>query len=159
MMMHPLLAASVATTLFNDRAAAAATRTRRVRRKNHDGTRLPAASDDTSGAGHMSRAEGELVIRRATQADSPALVRLGTLDSNRRAGRLLAEATEDQTVLVAEIDGSIQAALALDDDVAVADPFRPSGIHAQLLELRARQLGGHAARRTRGFGVLHPRTS
>ena len=93
-MMHPLLAASVATTLFNDRAAAAAaTHTRRVRRKNHDGTRLPAASDDTSGAGHVSRAEGELVIRRATQADSPALVRLGTLDSNRRAGRLLAEAT------------------------------------------------------------------
>jgi hypothetical protein len=156
MMIHPLLAASVANTLFNDRTAAAnATRTRRVRRKSHEG-RPAVASDDTPGT---DMAAGEVVIRRATEADRPALVRLGTLDSDRRAGEMLAQASSDETVLVAEIDGSIEAALALDDGLAVADPFRPSALHAQMLALRARQLGA-APHRSRGpLGVLHPRTS
>ena len=63
-------------------------------------------------------------------------------------------------MLVAEVDGSIEAALALDGGLAVADPFRPSALDLQLLSIRARQLGGDAPRR-RGhrLGVLHPRTS
>ena len=156
-MMHPLLAASVANSLFNDRTAAA-TRTRRVRRKSHDDSRPTVASDDTSGT--AEEAAGEIVIRRATTADSPALVRLGTLDSDRRAGEMLAHAASDETVLVAESDGSIEAARGLEDGIAVADPFRPSALHAQLLTLRARQLGGHAPQRSGGpLSVLYPRTS
>ena len=62
-------------------------------------------------------------------------------------------------MLIAEVDGRLEAALALNDGRAIADPFRPSAVHAELLALRARQLGeaprdGHARRR-----VLHPRTS
>ena len=99
------------------------------------------------------------MIRRATEADAPALVRLGVLDSNRRAGEALAAATRDESVLVAESDGKIEAALGFDGEVAVADPFRPSAIHAQLLDLRARQLGGAPAGHGAGRLVLHPRTS
>ena len=156
-MMHPLLAASVANTLFNDRAAAT-TSTRRVRRESHDEGRPTVASDDTSGSAEM--AAREVVIRRATEADRPALVQLATLDSDRRAREMLADASSDDTVLVAEVDGSIEAAVALDGGLAIADPFRPSALHAQLLALRARQLGGHAPHRSRGpLSVLHLRTS
>ena len=156
-MMHPLLAASVANSLFNDRSAAANSRARRMRRKSHDGARRTAASDDTSGMG--MRAAADVVIRRATEADAPALVRLGVLDSNRRAGEALAAATRDEGVLVAESNGKIEAALGFDGEVAVADPFRPSAIHAQLLDLRARQLGGAPASSGARRLVLHPRTS
>ena len=152
-MMHPLLAASVANTLFNDRTSAAA-RPRRVsaaqRRPSQRVRRHVAAP------AHAPRGRDP----RAPVADRPALVRLGTLDSDRRAGEMLAARRREDTVLVAEVDGSIEAAVALDDGLAVADPFRPSALHAQLLALRARQLGGHAPRRSRGpLSVLHLRTS
>jgi hypothetical protein len=102
----------------------------------------------------------DVVIRAATPADAASLVRLGVLDSNRSAGELLADAATDHAVLVAEVDGSIEAALALDGGLAIADPFRPSALDLQLLSIRARQLGGDVPRR-RGhrLGVLHPRTS
>ncbi len=45
-------------------------------------------------------------------------------------------------MIVAEVDGELQAARVMDDSVSVADPFRPSAAHRQLLALRARQLGG-----------------
>ncbi len=63
-------------------------------------------------------------------------------------------------VLVAEVDGALEAALALDGGLAVADPFRPTAPNEQLLELRARQLGGELPRRGPGhLRVLQPRTS
>ena len=140
--MHPLIAASLSSQLSRERVAR---RPRHPRRGAHRGT--PAAT------------AAELVIRRAGPADAGALIRLGTLDGDRRAGELLARAAEQHEVLVAEVDGSIEAAYALDGGVAVADPFRPSAADAQLLALRARQLGGDAARRSRRRLVLHLRTS
>jgi hypothetical protein len=166
MMMHPTLAAAVANTLFADRSAPA--RPRSVKRGAATSGRRSAVRRRGSEAGRSAaaRAEGimsqaaDVVIRRATEADAPALARLGVLDSDRRAGEALAAAARNQAVLVAEADGTIEAALALDGSQAVADPFRPSAIHAQLLAVRARQLGGRAPRRrSRGRLVLHPRTS
>jgi hypothetical protein len=173
--MHPLIAAGVANTLFNDRAAAARThRTRRTRGPKNSGSGRPSPSDEamatrTASPGRFRPASAhrlaaasaaEVVIRLAAADDATALVRLGALDSDRHAGELLARAADEHGVLVAEVDGSLEAAVALDGGLAVADPFRPSAPHARLLALRARQLGGDAPRR-RGsrFGVLHPRTS
>ena len=136
--MHPLIAASLSTQL--ERTAAA----RSHRRVETRGT--PEKAD--------------IVIRAATPADAAALVGLGALDGNRSAGELLADAAADHAVLVAEVDGSIEAALALDGGLSVADPFRPSALDLQLLSIRARQLGGDAPRRHgHRLGVLHLRTS
>ena len=141
--MHPLLAASLATNLSADRVAAGASR-RTARRAADAGTPAP----------------GEVVIRRAGIHDGPALVRLGTLDGNRHAGELLAHAACTGAVLVAEVDGTLEAALAVDGGLSVADPFRASAQHVELLAMRARQLGGAAPRRTRSrLGLLHARTS
>jgi hypothetical protein len=100
------------------------------------------------------------VIRRAGAADAPALERLGSLDGNRRAGELLGRMARSQGVLVAEVEGTVEAALALDGSVAVADPFEPTAVHAELLALRARQLGGDVPREHRAhprLSVLRPR--
>jgi hypothetical protein len=143
--MHPLIAAALSTQLAQPAA-------RPHRRAASRGTpQRPGRTVDAS---------GDVVIRAATPADAPALVRVGTLDGNRSGGELLAAAAADHAVLVAEVDGSVEAALALDGGLAVADPFRPSALDLQLLAMRARQLGGDAPRR-RGhrLGVLHLRTS
>jgi hypothetical protein len=141
--MHPLIAASLSTQLSRPRVAA---------QPRHPGRAT------TRGTPELT--PGELVIRRAGPADGAALVRLAALDGNGSAGELLARAAQHHDVLVAEVDGSIEAAYALDGGVSVADPFRPSAGDAQLLALRARQLGGDAPRRGRGrLGVLHLRTS
>jgi len=163
--MHPLIAAGVANSLFADRAAAA--RSHRVRRSpKNRGSGRPSPSDEAMA---MRVADGfrpatadaaQVVIRFATEDDSRALVRLAALDGARHAGESLARAAREHEVLVAEVDGSIEAAVALDGGLSVADPFRPSGPHARLLALRARQLGGDAsARPDSRLGVLHPRTS
>jgi hypothetical protein len=141
--MHPLLAASLLNSLSNERLTAA--RTRRVAK---------AAKASVADA-----APADVVIRRASATDAPALVRLGALDSNHRAGRLLAASADEQRVLVAEIDGEIAAALDVDRGVSVADPFHPSAGHAELLALRARQLGAAPRDRGRRSRVLHLRTS
>ena len=144
--MHPNLTASLATTMTRDRMSAAAEHNAAARARR------------TSGRG--ARDSGALVIRRAGAADALALERLGSLDSDRRAGALLGRMAQERTVLVAEVDGTLEAALAVDGSVAVADPFRPSALHAKLLALRARQLSGDAPResaaRTR-LGALEPR--
>jgi hypothetical protein len=147
--MHPFIAAVLSTQLTSEHAV------RSHRRAETRGT--PEAAPTEMAAADTS---GDVVIRAATPADAAALVRLGALDSNRSAGELLADAAADRAVLVAEVDGSIEAALALDGGLAVADPFRPSALHVQLLALRARQLGGDSPRRRgHGLGVLHLRTS
>ena len=144
--MHPLIAAGFANAVIADRHSAAL---RRAARRGAATSGHPAPDDGA----------GEVVIRRATAADRPALVRLAALDGDRRAGELLADAAGEHGVLVAEVDGALEAARALDGGLAVADPFRPSAVHARLLALRARQLGGDAPRRRLALGVLHPRTS
>jgi len=142
--MHPLLAATLVNSFSNERVAAA--KTRRAAKT----AEAPAADD----------APEEVVIRRASAADAPALARLGALDSAHHAGRVLAASADGHTVLVAEVDGELEAALAVADGVSVANPFRPSGPHRQLLALRARQLGGGAPRHRRArLGVLSAHTS
>ena len=145
--MHPLLAAAVSTQL--QRTAAARGPRRAASRGTPERPRMAAAD-----------AADDVVIRAATPADSAALVRLGALDGNRSAGQLLADAAADHAVLVAEVDGSLEAAVALDGGLAIADPFRPTALDLQLLSIRARQLGGDVPRRrAHRLGVLHPRTS
>jgi hypothetical protein len=87
-------------------------------------------------------------VRGASPADGPALTRLAALDSKPLPrGRLL----------VADVDGELWAAVALDGLRTVADPFRPSGELVLLLRERARQLershGGARRGRLRAIAV------
>jgi hypothetical protein len=69
-----------------------------------------------------------VAIRAATASDGPALARLAELDSARMpAGPLL----------LAEVDGAVQAALSLHDGRVIADPFAPTAEVVGLLRLRA----------------------
>ena len=72
-----------------------------------------------------------VTLRYAVPADADELDRLAQLDST-RAPR--------GAVLVAEVDGELWAAISLDDQHAIADPFRPSGELVVLLVERARWL-------------------
>jgi hypothetical protein len=74
-----------------------------------------------------------LVIRRAVAADVDELRRLAALDSARA---LLGH------VLVAEADGIIHAAYSIDEDRAIADPFRPTAGYVTMLQTRAALLRG-----------------
>ena len=142
--MHPLLAAGLANSLSRDRveppARAAPPRSRSAPRRS---------------------APAEVVIRRATTADAPALARLGELDGDRRAGALLARHAAEHDVLIAEVDGGLEAALALDDGLASPTPSARARSTRELLALRARQLGGAAPRdgHARVRACCSPRTS
>jgi hypothetical protein len=86
----------------------------------------------------MTTDPNALTIREAQAADEAALRELAALDSSRvPAGRLL----------VAEIDGELQAAAPLAGGPAIADPFRPTETLVSLLQLRAAQLRTLARRR------------
>jgi hypothetical protein len=65
-------------------------------------------------------------IRPAGELDRAALVSLAQLDSTRYDG---------QPALVAEVDGQIEAAVSLDGELRIADPFRPTGELVALLTL------------------------
>ncbi|CAA9527759.1 MAG: hypothetical protein AVDCRST_MAG67-4190 [uncultured Solirubrobacteraceae bacterium] len=82
-----------------------------------------------------------VAIRRAHDADAPLLHDLAELDSVKPLAG---------PVLVAVVEGRIWAAIGLDDDRVVADPFLPTAPAVELLALRVRQLrvaGGRPARR------------
>ena len=85
------------------------------------------------------RQRGDLQIRAATDADMPALVRLARLDSSR---------PPVGTIILAEEDGRIVAALAADDAATIADPFRATAPVVAMLRLRAEQLKPRSQRRT-----------
>jgi hypothetical protein len=71
---------------------------------------------------------GLYVIRPATPDDHEALRRLAQLDSAPRiSGHILA----------GEIDGEIQAAMSLDEDRVIANPFLPTAYLRAALRLRA----------------------
>lgn len=115
--MHPFLQAQLAVLHENDlRAEAAAARGRGASASK------PAAAD----------APTEVVIRRATAADGPALAALSALDG---APALHGDA------LVAEVAGAPRAVLPLDTGARpFGDPFRRTQGLVDLLELRAAQL-------------------
>jgi hypothetical protein len=70
-----------------------------------------------------------LTLRVAGPADADELRRLAELDS---------ASVPRGEVLVAEVGGSLWAAVSLEDHHAIADPFRPSGELVFLLHERAR---------------------
>src|SRR5215208_684722 len=106
-------------------------------------------------AGALAR-EPERVVRRAL--DSEVVIRPARADE---ATSLAALAALDGTTaptgraLVAEVGGSIRAALPLDGGRAFADPFRRTSDLVALLEARAGQLAdGHDSRGRHAFGWL-----
>ena len=73
-----------------------------------------------------------ITIRSSDTADTGALLRLAALDS--------AEPLNGGRTLVAEVNGSLRAALPLDGGRAIADPFTESQHVVELLEAHARAL-------------------
>jgi hypothetical protein len=72
-----------------------------------------------------------VVIRPADARDDAALVRLASLDSKRvPAGH----------VLVAEVAGELQAAMAVDSGAVIADPFRATADLVSMLEVHTESL-------------------
>ena len=130
--MHPLLAASLANSLSSDRVGAARSRRTAKAAQARRARAIPRPARSSSGARAPPTPRRSSASARST----------ATTD----AGALLARHAAEHDVLVAEVDGRLEAALAVDDGLAVADPFRPSAVNAELLALRARQLGGVAAR-------------
>jgi hypothetical protein len=128
--MNPFLSAQLAVLHQNDlRREVAAGRAR------HGAGRAEQVSADDRPA--------DVVIRRATAADGPALAALSALD---------AAPMPFGPALIAEVSGSPLAVLPLDGHRAFGDPFRPTEALVELLELRAAQLrdddAPHAVRRS-----------
>lgn len=82
-------------------------------------------------------AEPTVTIRYARPEDALSLLDLAALDSSY---------APHGSVLVAEVEGRLWAALSLDDGHMIADPFRPSGELSFLLAQRARQIARTAPR-------------
>ena len=74
----------------------------------------------------------DVVIREAEVGDMPALLRLAELDSRH---------VPDGKLLVAQVDGEIRAAIGTRTGAVIADPFVPAAELAELLRLRAEQVG------------------
>jgi hypothetical protein len=83
-----------------------------------------------------------IVLRLAGPQDERAVVELAELDSARRPAG---------DVLIAEVGGRVMAAVAIDGDEAIADPFEWTADLVELLRDRVRQLRGEdtGARRRR----------
>jgi hypothetical protein len=75
------------------------------------------------------------LIRRATEADMPALHRLAELDSQRPLSG---------PALVAELGGEPAAAISLADGRVIADPFQQTAVLRQLLRMRFGALRAYA---------------
>jgi hypothetical protein len=124
--VHPFLSAQLAVLHQNDlrRDVAAA--------RAHNGRQH---SEHTS----AGETPADVVIRRATAADGPALAALSALD---------AAPMPFGPALIAEVSGSPLAVLPLDGPRAFGDPFRPTEALVELLELRAAQLRSEEAPRS-----------
>jgi len=109
-----------------------------------------------------SQPDVAVAIRPARPADAGALVRLAQLDDHAdHAPRFARLATEpwEGTVLVAQADGELAAALIVEDGTVVADPFEHTDGLVALLRLRGVQLAGASEQRwlPRVGAVLLPR--
>jgi hypothetical protein len=72
-----------------------------------------------------------VVIRESVRSDAEHLRRLAQLDSAR---------LHDGPMVVAEINGEIRAAVAIDDGSVIADPFRRTADLVALAAMRADQV-------------------
>src|SRR3954454_7206408 len=115
--MHPYLQAQLAALHETDLQAEAEAVRGRSRRARHEKV--------------LAAQPNEVVIRRATDADGPALAALSALDS---APMPLGPS------LVAEVAGVPRAVLPLDGSRAFGDPFARTDELVALLELRAAQI-------------------
>jgi hypothetical protein len=70
----------------------------------------------------------DLTLRSATVADEAALARLAALDSSR---------VPSGELLVAELDGTLVAAVSVDTGAVIADPFEHTAAIVGSLRLRA----------------------
>ena len=94
--------------------------------------------------------EQDIVIREAVPDDMGVLARLAALDS---------APVPRGRVLLAESDGALRAALALEGGTAIADPFHYTAELVALLELRAAQLEAEERRADRGAGATARRSA
>jgi hypothetical protein len=85
-----------------------------------------------------------VLIRAARGSDGPALEALAALDS---------ATVPTGSLLVAEADGELVAALSEATGARIADPFRPTRDVLSLLELRAARAHG-GRRRRRGLRAV-----
>jgi len=92
-------------------------------------------------------AGAHVTIRRARPADADALDTLAKLDSSH---------PPRGAILVAEAGGELWAAVSLDDNHLIADPFRPTGELAFRLIERARELGRAERRQNRRAARVWP---
>jgi hypothetical protein len=81
--MHPLLAAGLVNSVSSERVAAA-------KRRRTAKAAKTAGPDDAE--------PSEVIIRRASATDAPALVRLAALDGDRHAGQVLAASADAHAV-------------------------------------------------------------
>jgi hypothetical protein len=96
------------------------------------------------------RIRPSVTLRLASDADADRLGTLAQLDSARvPAGE----------VLIAEIDGCLRAALALDSGEAIADPFHRTADLVALLRIRAGQLVGRDAAAGTTLSALERRSA
>ena len=79
----------------------------------------------------------QIMIRPGYADDDRALLRLASLDS---------AAVPPTPVLLAEVDGELQAALSLQDGTAIGNPFHPT---AELVALMRAHAAGSRTPRTR----------
>jgi hypothetical protein len=91
-----------------------------------------------------------IILRIADHADAGALNTLAELDSR---------SVPTEPVLVAEIDGRVQAALGVTSGEAIANPFRPTAHLVELLRVRAAQLAGRPAPATTTLSALERRSA
>jgi hypothetical protein len=84
----------------------------------------------------------EFTLRHAHAGDREAIVRLAQLDS---------QPAPRGALVVAEAEGRIVAALALEAGGAIADPFVRTAELLELLRLRAAQLSGESNARRGGL--------
>ena len=90
----------------------------------------------------MTSLNSPITIRLATPDDYLALTRLAALDS--------ADSIPPGRVLLAEVDGELNAAISLHDGSAIADPFQPTLHLLDLLRTRAAEAADRGdARRQR----------
>jgi hypothetical protein len=86
-----------------------------------------------------------VLLRLATVGDAGAIERLATLDC---------APVPASRCVVAEVGGTIVAALPLTGGKVIADPFRPTAHLVPLLELRAQQLETQSHDRRTGLRAL-----
>ena len=86
-----------------------------------------------------------VLLRLTTVSDAEAIERLALLECMPEP---------DSRCVVAEVDGTVVAALPLAGGKVMADPFRPTAHLIPLLELRAKQLAGPAPQRRSGMRRL-----